>query len=488
MSTTGEPSSAGTRTSMPVEGSTDESVDPVPGSTTVRFRRPAGGDASARPDVNGPGTLRSGAGQPGSGYPGTYPGGYPGTAAPAPAPVGPQAPTYPSFVYPTAAPLPPQDPFGYPYPYPGPSVPSTPAGAPGPARGRRPSWVIVALVAGLIGALVGGGVGAVVAGRNQKTTVLRQVIQPNSSILTHPATVQEVLALVQNAVVSIRTNIGAGTGMIITPDGEVVTNNHVIDKATRITVTLFNSSVARPATLLGHDATNDVAVLKVDNVSGLPTVTLADSSKAQVGDDVVAIGNALNLPGGPTVTAGIISAVGRTLPDPRQPQNLIQTDAAINPGNSGGPLVNSRGQVLGMNTLVIQSASVGELAQNLGFAIPVNNIKPLIPDLAKGISRNPGYLGARVGDMTPQIAQRLGVSVDTGAYISSLDTNGPAALAGMQANDVITQFDGKPIKDNTQLVTLIRAHQPGDRVQVSYVRGSTTHTTTVTLGSIPATP
>jgi S1-C subfamily serine protease len=337
----------------------------------------------------------------------------------------------------------------------------------------------------LIGALIGGAAGAAVASRNHRTTVLRQVIQPNSSIITHPATVQQVLAKVQDAVVSIRTDLGAGTGMIITADGVVVTNNHVIDKAAKITVTLFNSTIARPATLLGQDATDDVAVLRVDNIAGLPTVTLGDSSTSQVGDDVVAIGNALNLPGGPTVTTGIISAVGRTLPDPRQPQNLLQTDAAINPGNSGGPLVNSGGQVVGMNTLVIQSANSQELAQNLGFAIPVNNIKPLIPDLVKGIDRNPGYLGARVGDMTPLIASRLGLSATTGAIVVSLDANGPAATAGLQANDVISTFDGKAVTDSSQLVTLIRGHQPGDRVTVAFVRGKANRSATVTLGSVP---
>jgi S1-C subfamily serine protease len=333
---------------------------------------------------------------------------------------------------------------------------------------------------------VGGGVSAVVVGRSHKTTVVRQVIQPNSSVIIHQATVQQVLSKVQDAVVSIRTNLGAGTGMIITTDGEVVTNNHVIDGATTITVTLFNSTVARPSTLLGHDATNDVAVLKVDNIAGLPTVALGDSSRSQVGDDVVAIGNALNLPGGPTVTAGIISALGRNLPDPRQPQNLIQTDAAINPGNSGGPLVNSSGEVVGMNTLVIQSANSQELAQNLGFAIPVNNIKPLIPDLAKGINRNPGYLGAGVGDMTAQIAQRLGINVDTGALVASVAAGGPAATGGLQANDVITAVDGKAVTDSSGLITITRGHQPGDKVKVTIARGTVTMTFTVTLGSVPA--
>jgi S1-C subfamily serine protease len=406
----------------------------------------------------------------------------------APPPVkSPPGEVFPTFAYPGSPP--PAPPFGYPYPRTSTDGDSPPVSTlvADPERRGRPRWAVVALVAGLIGALVGAGVGVAVAGRNRQTTVLRQVIQPNSSVITHQATVQQVLAKVQDAVVSIRTDLGAGTGMIITTDGIVVTNNHVIDKASSITVTLFNSTKARPATLLGQDATDDVAVLRVDNISGLPTVTLGDSSKSQVGDDVVAIGNALNLPGGPTVTTGIISAVGRTLPDPRQPQNLLQTDAAINPGNSGGPLVNSSGEVVGMNTLVIQSAGSQELAQNLGFAIPVNNIKPLIPDLERGVNRNPGYLGARVGDMTPVIGSRLGLSATTGAIVVSLDANGPAASAGIQANDVILTLDGKAVTDSSQLVTLIRGHQPGEKVVVTYVRGKSTQSTTVTvtLGSVP---
>jgi S1-C subfamily serine protease len=437
-----------------------------------------------------------GAGQPGSGYPFSatgagVPAGRPSPSftydgdgiPPDPAPYALRSP----YSYPAAANWPPPSSFpGEVNPYDQPLAIPLPGATPERDRRNRPSWVMVALVAGLIGAVIGGLVGAVVVARAHRTTVVRQVIQPNSSVITHQATVQEILAKVQDAVVTIRTNLGAGTGMIITSDGEVVTNNHVIDRATSITVTLFNSTLARPATLLGHDATDDVAVLKVDNISGLPTVTLGDSSKSQVGDDVIAIGNALNLPGGPTVTEGIVSALGRNLPDPSEPQNLIQTDAAINPGNSGGPLVNASGQVIGMNTLVIQAANSQELAQNLGFAIPVNSIKPLIPDLVRGVNRNPGYLGASVADMTSQIARRFGIGVDSGGFVAGLVANGPAASAGIDVDDVITEIGGRPVGDSSSVVTQVRSHQPGSKVQVIVVRGNKTMMLTVTLGSVPA--
>jgi S1-C subfamily serine protease len=342
------------------------------------------------------------------------------------------------------------------------------------------------VVAALIGALVGGGVGAAAAsGGGGGTKIIRQVVQPNSSVIARPATVKEVLAKVEAGVVSIHTDLGDGTGMVITPDGQVLTNNHVIQGATRIQVKLFNSTTSQTATLLGHDTTDDVALLKLQGASGLATVTLGDSSKVQVGDDVIAVGNALALPGGPTVTSGIISAVGRNLGDPTVPTNLLQTDAAINPGNSGGPLVNSQGQVIGINTLVIQQANAQESAQNLGFAIPVNDVKPLLSDLSRGVNKATAYLGVSVGDLTPDIARRFGLTITHGAIIADLDPNGPAAQAGLQQDDVITIFDGKNVGDSGGLVGLIRAHQPGDRVTLTYVRGQTTQTTTVTLGTRP---
>jgi S1-C subfamily serine protease len=335
--------------------------------------------------------------------------------------------------------------------------------------------------------LVGGGIAASAnhdSAGTQPAGVVTPILQPNTQI-AKPQNIPAILAKVEPGVVSIHTNLGAGTGMILTADGEVLTNYHVVQGASSIKVTLFNETSGRTATVKGFDQSNDVAVLQIAGASGLPTVQLGNSDSVQVGDDVIAVGNALNLVGGPTVTEGIISAKGRTV-DPTAPTNLLQTDAAINPGNSGGPLVNADGQVVGMNTLVIQQATSQESAQNLGFAIPINTIKPLVPDLAKGIQRTPGYLGVGVVTLTPDIAQRFGIAASQGAIIQDLPADGPAAKAGLQQSDVITSFDGQAVTSDSGLVQLIHSHKPGDRVQIGYVRGTTKGTATVTLGSAPS--
>ncbi len=369
------------------------------------------------------------------------------------------------------------------YPDTGTGGPEAPPWA--PPRGG-PRWVPVALVAAVIGALVGGGLGAGVAANwatTPPTKVVREVIQPNTQI-AKLQTVPAILAKVEPGVVSVTTNLGAGTGMILTADGQVLTNYHVVSGATSIKVTLFNETTPRTASLKGFDRSNDVALLQIPGASRLPTVSLGDSDALQVGDDVIAVGNALNLAGGPTVTEGIVSAKGRSI-DPSAPPNLIQTDAAINPGNSGGPLVNGNGQVVGMNTLVIQQANSQEAAQNLGFAIPVNTLKPLVPDLVKGVQRVPAYMGVGVVTLTPDIATRLGITATQGAIIQDLPSDGPAASAGLQQSDVIVSFDGQPVATDTALVQLIHGHKPGDKVQVGYIRGATKATVTVTLGTTP---
>ena len=251
-------------------------------------------------------------------------------------------------------------------------------------------------------ALIGGGAGAFVDAqvRTPQTTVV--TFAPNARTLAQPRDIQSILTRVEPAVVSVETEGfaggaatgqlvgGAGTGMILTSDGEVLTNSHVIADATAIRVTFFGQSQPHPATLLGSDPARDVALLKVHGVKNLPTVTLGDSQRTRVGDDVVAIGNALALVGGPTVTAGIVSATQRSLSDPGRGVSLaglLQTDAAINPGNSGGPLVNANGEVVGMNTAVITGAdSDGSMTQNIGFAISVNTLRPVIAQFESSAS------------------------------------------------------------------------------------------------------
>ena len=275
-----------------------------------------------------------------------------------------------------------------------------------------------------------------------------------------------------------------------TPDGEVLTNAHVTlsDEATctvapSIRITRNKSTSEVPAQVIAVDCGDDVALLRIPNVSGLPTVQLGSSSAMRVGDPVVAIGNALDLPGGPTVTQGIISAIGRPLQGGTEDLfNLIQTDAAINPGNSGGPLVNASGQVIGMNTAVIDQANAGQSAQNLGFAIAMDTIKPLISQLQSGHASR-AFLGVSTADVTPDVANRLGLSVTQGAIVTQVQPGSAAATAGLQTNDVIVKFDANPITNAGDLVTAIRARNPGDQVTMVISRGTKTLTLTGVLGS-----
>ena len=382
-----------------------------------------------------------------------------------------------------------------------------------PLRRTGPSWwqkawAIPAITA-LIGGLVGGGIVAIADNGKSSSTTIK--FGNNSSVLAQPKDVQGVLAKVEPAVVSVRTEAfqrggfffdqiqrvrGAGTGMILTADGDVLTNNHVVEGATTITVTLQGDKSPRPADLVARDPVADVAVVHVRNASNLPTVKLGDSDKLQVGDGVLAIGNALDLVGGPTVTEGIVSALNRSLGDATDNgggpssggenlNNLIQTDAAINNGNSGGPLVNANGEVVGMNTVVIQSTGSGNLVQNIGFAISINSIKSVLPTLKSGKTpaQSTTFLGATLATVTPDVKQRLNLGVDSGAFVNDVVQGSPAENAGLQSGDVVTKFGNKDIKTSEELVNEVRNHKPGDKVAVEYYRGSDKRTTTVTLGS-----
>ncbi|HVF73436.1 MAG TPA: trypsin-like peptidase domain-containing protein [Acidimicrobiales bacterium] len=368
-------------------------------------------------------------------------------------------------------------------------LPPPPAAA-GAAPRRSPAWPVVALVAALVGALAGGGA-AVLLDEDGATTTVRY--ENNSAPITQPRDIQGILAKVQPGVVSIRTSTfqggdlfglqpvrGAGTGMIISADGDVLTNAHVVNGATSIKVTIGGEAEARDADLLGSNPASDVAVLKIRNASGLPAVTLGDSSRIQVGDQVVAIGNALALPGGPSVTLGIVSAKDRVLEaDDVQLESLIQTDAAINPGNSGGPLVNSDGEVIGMNTAIRGDA------QNIGFAIAINTVKPMLETLKQGgggISST-AFLGVSTATLTPEFKEQSGFEVDEGAVVATVTPGSPAENVGLRRSDVITSFDGKKITTAEELVTAVRAKKPGDQVEMVFHRGSQERRVTVTLGS-----
>jgi S1-C subfamily serine protease len=262
-----------------------------------------------------------------------------------------------------------------------------------------PGWFGVALVAAVVGAIAGGGVVSLFASRTPQT-IVREYF-PSTPVKVQIGDIQSILASVLPAVVSIDTSSfrgtngvggfvqGAGTGMIITSGGIVVTNNHVIAGAQRVTVTLYGQTKAFPAKVIGTDATKDIALIQIEGpiVTPLPTVKFGNSNTAQQGDGVLAIGNALALAGGPTVTEGIVSAKDRSLSattDDETTENLtglIQTDAPINPGNSGGPLVNASGRVIAMNTAVATSSEGNAPAQNVGFAIAVDEIRTIVAQI-----------------------------------------------------------------------------------------------------------
>lgn len=275
-----------------------------------------------------------------------------------------------------------------------------------------------------------------------------------------------------------------GSGMIFRSDGYILTNAHVVSEAARIEVKLATREVSLPATLVGKDARTDLAILKLQGApANLPTVVFGDSDKVQVGSLALAIGSPFEFES--SVTLGVISAKGRVLEDPQlrgvAHRNLIQTDAPINPGNSGGPLVNIRGEVIGVNT-AIYSPSGGNVG--IGFAVPINTAKALIPELmAKGqVVR--GYLGVELRTTTPDELRSL-YQVEQGALVVGVEPNGPAAKAGIEAGDVIVEYNGQPVRDADQLVDLVTGTAPGSRVRIKVLREGKERTFTVLIGELP---
>jgi len=277
----------------------------------------------------------------------------------------------------------------------------------------------------------------------------------------------------------------------------VVTNNHVIaasEGGGTITVTRSGSTKALPATLVGTNPTDDVALIRIDNASNLPTVTFGDSNKLEVGDAVVAIGNALGLAAGtPTVTSGIISALGRTVTagtssSSETLNNMIQTDAAINPGNSGGPLIDANGDVIGMDTAVAGTLSDGTSAQNIGFAIPVATIESLLNQLKNGESvvSHGAYIGVEIESMSTMLQLEYGFSASSGAVVMSVISGTGAAAAGVEQGDVITAMNGTTIGSAQDVSNFMANEHPGQKVVLTIVRGSNTIKLTVTLGHAPS--
>jgi putative serine protease PepD len=305
---------------------------------------------------------------------------------------------------------------------------------------------------------------------------------PSSNDAEPAMNVAEVLKKIQPSVVTIIaiTEAGmnpgraTGTGVVITSDGDILTNDHVVDGADNVSVLFAGDTEPTPATVLAVDVGNDLALIHVDK-TGLTPAVFADPDSIDIGDEVVAVGFALDLDGGPTVTRGIVSALNRTIVSGDGAlDGLIQTDTAISSGNSGGPLVNTRGQVIGINTAVFQSSSE-VAANNVGFSISVAEALPVIEELraqANGQARTEGYLGVSVLDRNDG---------GLGAMIAEVSPGSPADIAGMKVDDVVIQADGSPVDGQPALVAAIRDKSPGDTIKIDVLRDGERITLTAKL-------
>jgi serine protease Do len=271
---------------------------------------------------------------------------------------------------------------------------------------------------------------------------------------------------------------GLGSGVIVTKDGYIMTNNHVVDGAKEVKVTLqdgreFNAKV------IGRDPKSDVAVVKID-AKDLPTIPLADSEKIEVGDVVLAIGNPFGV--GQTVTSGIVSAKNRGNMGIEDYEDFIQTDAAINPGNSGGALVDIDGRLIGINTAIL-SRSGG--SSGVGFAIPSNLARNVMESLVQDGKVTRGYLGVAIQTITPDLAQEFNLKDNKGALIGDVVTDGPADKAGLKNGDVVMQFNGHPVADSRRLQLEVASTKPGSTVPVEILRDGNKKTIDVTVKQLP---
>lgn len=312
--------------------------------------------------------------------------------------------------------------------------------------------------------------------------------------------IAEIADRVSKGVVSIVTSVtssdffgrsydssAAGTGMIVTSDGYVLTNKHVIEDANKASVILDDGTIYEDVKIVATDPLNDVAFLKIEGVSDLPTVSLGDSKTINVGQQVIAVGNALGEYQN-TVTSGIVSGTGRSVTasdasgyNVETLTDMIQTDAAINSGNSGGPLVNAAGEVIGINT------ATSTTAENMGFAIPISSVKGMLKQLVKNGSAERTYLGVYSVDITPEIAKGYELPVSSGTYLYSSSTysaivkDTPAAKAGLQDKDIVTAVNGVKVGAAGSLANLIGEYEPGDTVQLTVYRDGGEIAVNVTL-------
>lgn len=377
------------------------------------------------------------------------------------------------------------------FPFPPPSPGQQPASL---GESRPATWRFIVLAAVL--ALVFGVVGGVV-GTQLETSQDGTSREPYSAVTAPPVVssqdsqdptgVARVAARLANSVVTISAQVddtvsegeATGTGVVITSDGEILTNAHVVEGASEVRVRFAGDTEPVLATVLAADAGNDLALLKV-NATNLVAATFAKPDSTRVGDQVVAIGYALALDGGPSVTTGIVSALKRTIfTESGALNSLIQTDAAISSGNSGGPLANMRGEVVGINTAVARG-SANSAANNIGFAISVEEVLAVLGQLreqAAGSPRIEGFLGVSLEQRTDGGA---------GSIIATVQPGSPAAQAGIRIGDIVLAVDGEPVNGQAGLVAAIRDRTAGDTVTIDLIRASERLSVTATLVARPS--
>jgi S1-C subfamily serine protease len=367
-----------------------------------------------------------------------------------------------------------------------------PAPPPPPRRGRG-GWVAIALVVlaafVAVGALVGQG------GGSGRTAASSRVARGGGTSATVP--VGSVVDINTSAEVLSSdglTPLGAGTGMVLTSDGEILTNNHVVAGASQIEVAIPGHG-NETASVVGVDPTDDVALLKLNDVSGLSTVTVGDSSTVQVGDPVTAIGNAFGAAGPPTSTAGTVTAVHRSIvardpsgSDSEHLNDVIQIDAGVHPGDSGGALVNQDGQVVGIITAGPTNSTSG-----VGFAIPIDAAIQIVDQIRAGHESSTillgerGFIGVAVQELNPATAAQLGLIDTSGALVTGVKDGSPAAQAGIIAPSIIRSIDGRSVNTLDDLGTAIHSKTPGEQVTVTWLDAQgAQHTATLTLSSGPA--
>ncbi|MDD4335429.1 MAG: trypsin-like peptidase domain-containing protein [Desulfotomaculaceae bacterium] len=368
---------------------------------------------------------------------------------------------------------------------------------------RRVSLLVVFLVVLAGFALIGGCSSDNNPDANQNNGAVRTDLLPGVG----PDTVADVVSLTSPAVVKISTSIttrdsanplfndpffrqffgipstprqneGLGSGFIISKDGYILTNEHVVAGANKIAVTITGIDKDLEAKVIGADGDLDLALLKIDAGADLPFLVMGNSDQIRVGNWVIAIGNPYGLDH--TVTTGVISAKGRPISvEDRQYENLLQTDASINPGNSGGPLINLRGEVVGINT------AISAEAQGIGFAIPTSTVQLVLEDLKNNVTKYRPWVGVQVRTLDSELANYLGLDKAEGAVVSGVVAGSPAAQAGLREWDVIVEFNGKKVNKADELVAAIKAMQIGQEAGVIVVRQRLQQTITVTIAEKP---